>query len=295
MRRGAAAAFESHDEVLVANEFPLTVKDFGRIAKLLYAETGIHLTPAKASLVYSRLAKRVRDLRLSDFSAYSDLIASESGRTERLKMCAALTTNVTRFFREPHHFKHFAGIVAPGLLKSAERGGRVRVWSAACSSGQEPYSIALSILGASPEAPSYDVKILATDFNAHKLAEGRQGTYPADELSDVPADLRSRWVRQTARDRFEVAPEARALVSFRELNLNGKWPMRGKFEVIFCRNVVIYFDEPTRDRLWARFADSLEAGGYLYIGHSERVSGQALRYFDSTGVTIYRRNARRSA
>lgn len=287
-----AAALES-DEVLVSNEFVLTARAFRRISGILYADTGISLASSKAFLVYSRLAKRLRDLNLPDFLTYCDLVANDGNQAERMRMCAALTTNVTRFFREPHHFKHFEAVAAPELLSNTARGRRLRIWSCACSSGQEPYSIALSLFRLDHDIGSKDVKILATDFNADMLAEGRKATYSAEEIAPVPSELRSKWMRRTSAGQYEIAPRLKAMVRFRELNLNGPWPMRGSFQVIFCRNVVIYFDEPTRDRLWCRLAQVLDEGGYLYIGHSERIGGAAVRYFDGADATIYRRNDRR--
>ena len=202
-------------------------------------------------------------------------------------MMAALTTNVTRYFREPHHFDHLRDVVMPKLVDRARRGGRIRLWSAACSNGQEPYSMAITVLQALPEAANLDVKILATDIDPNMVAEGRAGIYREDAITPVPLDLRRKWFKKAAGGAWEVADELRTLVSFKELNLIGDWPMKGKFDVIFCRNVVIYFDEPTQERIWSRFAPLLEPGGTLYIGHSERVSGPGASLFETTGLTTY--------
>lgn len=147
--------------------------------------------------------------------------------------------------------------------------------------------MAITVLAALPEAADLDVKILATDIDPNMIAEGRAGIYREDAVAPVPLDLRRRWFKKAGEGRWEVADELRELVSFRELNLIGDWPMKGRFDVIFCRNVVIYFDEPTQERIWSRFAPLLNPGGTLYIGHSERVTGPATQLFETTGLTTY--------
>jgi len=273
---------------LVEGEFPFTTEDFRKIAQILHSYAGIALADGKAALVYSRLAKRLRSLGLRSFREYCALIEGTEGVDERQTMMAALTTNVTRYFREPHHFDHLRDVVLPPLVERARKGGRVRLWSAACSNGQEPYSMAITVLAALPEAANLDVKILATDIDPNMVAEGRAGIYREEAVAPVPLDLRRRWFKKAQSEgSWEVADELRALVSFRELNLIGDWPMKGKFDAIFCRNVVIYFDEPTQERIWSRFAPMLEPRGTLYIGHSERVTGAATSVFETTGLTTY--------
>jgi chemotaxis protein methyltransferase CheR len=147
--------------------------------------------------------------------------------------------------------------------------------------------MAITVLAALPDAADLDVKILATDIDPNMIAEGRAGIYREDAVAPVPLDLRRRWFKKAGEGRWEVADELRELVSFRELNLIGDWPMKGRFDVIFCRNVVIYFDEPTQERIWSRFAPLLNPGGTLYIGHSERVTGPATQLFETTGLTTY--------
>jgi chemotaxis protein methyltransferase CheR len=276
---------------MVEGEFLLTAEDFACLAGMLLADAGIALAASKATLLYSRLAKRLRALGLANFREYCELLADSNQAEERGRMLAALTTNVTRFFREPHHFEHLRTQVLPPLLAAAQKGGRVRIWSAACSSGQEPYSIALTILGLLPDACRYDVKVLATDIDPNMVATGKAGRYSDDLLSAVPAALRQRWLRPCP-DGMEVGDEMRRLVGFRELNLIGDWPMRGPFDAILCRNVVIYFAEDTQARIWSRFAPLLAPAGYLYIGHSERLSGPAAPGFETVGITTYRRKVR---
>ena len=276
---------------IVEGEFLLTAEDFRAIAAMLHADAGIALAASKATLLYSRLAKRLRALGLANFREYCELLAQPGEREERGRMLAALTTNVTRFFREPHHFDHLRTQVLPPLLAAAQKGARVRIWSAACSSGQEPYSVALTILDLLPEAARYDVRVLASDIDPNMVAAGREGQYGDDVLAAVPAPMRQRWFKPIA-DGMEAGEDLRRLVGFRELNLIGDWPMKGGFDAILCRNVVIYFAEDTQARIWSRFMPLLSPGGYLYIGHSERLSGPAVGAFENAGITIYRKRSK---
>jgi chemotaxis protein methyltransferase CheR len=283
--------------VVESGEFVMTARDFSAIAGIMMEEAGIALADNKVNLVYSRLAKRLRALGLDNFAAYCKLVASgsPSGQAERGEMVAALTTNVTRFFREPHHFEHLKSRALPGLIAQAKRGVPVRLWSSACSTGPEPYSMALTLLSVFPDAAKYDVKILATDIDPNVLKVAQAGIYEAAALEPVPAELRSRWFLP-AKDMpgmMQAAIDLRALITFRKMNLIGQWPMRGRFHIVFCRNVVIYFDADTQARIWSRMAPLLEPGGILYIGHSERVSGPAEAALKSDGITIYRRDGGR--
>ncbi len=278
---------------LVEGEFVFTEGDFRQIAAMVHGDAGIALPDAKATLVYSRLAKRLRALGLESFKDYCALVAGRDGVDERQRMLAALTTNVTRFFREPHHFDHLRQQLLPSLIGAARSGGKIRLWSAACSSGQEPYSMAMALLAAMPDAAQHDVRILATDIDPNVVAEAREGVYADNLLAGVPDEYRRRWTRPArgASGDVQMAEELGELITFRELNLIGDWPMKGGFQAIFCRNVAIYFDDPTQHRLWGRFAPLLKADGMLYIGHSERVAGPAIGCFDPAGITTYRRNA----
>jgi chemotaxis protein methyltransferase CheR len=282
----------SETEAVIDGEFHLSTTDFNTIAKIIHAEAGIALGDNKGQLVYSRLAKRLRLLGLASFHDYCNVITSEDGAVERQAMIAALTTNVTRFFREPHHFEHLKTAILPPLLQQAKQGGRVRIWSAACSSGQEPYSIGMTILSLMPDAGRYDVKILASDIDPNILREGQEAVYPDGAMESVPPALRAKWFVNSGPGSARVNEELRALVTFRKLNLIGNWPMHGLFHAIFCRNVVIYFDAETQAKVWGRFVPLLEPDGALYIGHSERVSGAAERMLRSDGVTTYRSIAR---
>jgi chemotaxis protein methyltransferase CheR len=272
-------------------EFAFTGEDFRDIAEILHGASGIALSESKATLVYSRLAKRLRALGLESFRDYCALVADSSNIDERQKMVAALTTNVTAFFREPHHFEHLKTTVLPPLLAKAKQGGRVRLWSAACSIGMEPYSMGLTVLDLMPDAADYDVRILATDIDPNVVSEGRDGVYADASLRPVSEAMKSRWMDPTAPgpDRtWRMGEALRRLISFRELNLIGRWPMQGRFDAIFCRNVVIYFEETTQARIWSRFIPLMMPGGSLYIGHSERLNGPAVSQFRSEGLTTYR-------
>jgi len=282
---------QSDDELLASGEYPLTRRDLNEIAAMIYSDAGIALNDSKASLVYSRLSKHIRNLGLSGFRAYCQLVASPEGSAERREMLSHLTTNFTRFFRENHHFEHLRDEVLPGLIQRAKSGGRVRIWSAASSDGQEPYSIALTVFQAFPNVLDYDFKILATDIDPKILAIARQGAYDEQALETVSPAIRKQWFKEVeigGRRKFQVDDRLKRLITYNELNLMAQWPFKGKFDVIFCRNVVIYFDEPTQMRIWTRFADLLPIGGHLYIGHSERVSGDSKNDFDNIGITTYR-------
>ena len=266
----------------------LAPREFQAIAALLHRETGIHLPDVKRAMVEGRLAKRLRLLGLSDFAAYLAFVEGCSGADERRRMISALTTNVTRFNREPHHFEALRRLILPALAPAVRKGGRLRLWSAACSSGEEPYSIVLAILAALPEAPRLDVRVLATDINADMVARGEAGVFPGAALADVEPAERSRWF-EPVDGGWRAGSEMAGLVAFRVLNLMGEWPMHGRFDAIFCRNVAIYFDVPTQERLWERMAGLIPAGGHLFIGHSERLTGSAVRMFRSVGTTMYQR------
>lgn len=263
----------------------LSEQDFKTIAAILYQDSGIYLPEGKTSLVYSRLAKRLRALGLESFRDYCALISSASGLGERQAMLSALTTNVTRFFREEHHFTDLSRRLKARWADHVKRGGRLRIWSAGCSSGEEAYSIALTILDVIPDAANLDVRVLASDIDPQVVDKGRAGIFSPSCVEPVPAGMRERWIRRLPNGDFSMGDEARELVAFRELNLMAEWPMTGKFQVIFCRNVAIYFDEPTQERLWSRFQPLLTTDGRLYVGHSERVGDKR---FESDGLTAYR-------
>ena len=267
-------------------------KDFRAISEIAHAEAGIVLPQGKAMLVYSRISPLVRDSGCATFAAYIMRIREDA--TERQKAICALTTNHTFFYREAHHFEHFASDVRPGFVDRLRSGGKVRLWSAGCSSGEETWSLLMTFLGSDRreglEIAKRDVRLLASDIATHALTKARDATYRAEDLKPVPEALRREWTNISGDD-ATIAPELQQLARFRSLNLLGDWPMKGKFDVIFCRNVMIYFDNPTKERLVARFAEKLVPGGWLYIGHSERVTGPALDHLSTMGPTIYRKRS----
>lgn len=269
--------------------------DFLRIADLIHAETGIVLSERKRMLAYSRLAPLVRRSGLTSFSAFLDTLANDPATFT--EVVTALTTNHTYFHREPHHFDHFESVVRPGMIARALSGATVRIWSAGCSTGEEIWTL-LSVLlgperGAGMKIARSKCVALASDISINALAGARAATYPLNALDALPEALRRTWcapVSDVGEPRVGIDPAVQAMVRFRVLNLMGEWPMQRPFDVIFCRNVMIYFDGPTKERLVERFARQLVPGGYLYIGHSERVSGPATALLEPVGPTIYRRS-----
>lgn len=265
-------------------EFAYGREDFDMIARLLEERAGIHLPSHKEQLVYARLAKRLRALGLASFRAYRDLLAAPEGAGELLLMVNALTTNLTRFFREPHHFEHLAVALKARIALRGSR--RLRLWSAGCSTGQEPYSMAMTLVSVVPEQERTDTRILATDIDTDVLAIARAGRYLASDAGRLAAEHRHH-LRDVDSGHVEVSSTLRELVRFKPLNLVGPWPMRGSFDAIFCRNVAIYFRHETQASLFARFRDLLAPDGFLYIGHSETLHFDACG-LELVGQTIYR-------
>jgi len=270
-----------------AAEHGIAEADFRAIAEMLREDAGIVLNSNKRELVFGRLSRRLRALGLADFAAYRRLLEGPGGEAERGEMINALTTNLTSFFREPHHFAYLADTVLPELLRSSTQ-RRLRIWSAACSSGEEPYSIAM-VVHKAMAGRGWDARVLATDIDSNMVETARQGVYPADRASAIPAEFARARIRQ-ADDTVCMPDELKALITFNQLNLLDPWPMKGPFDVIFCRNVVIYFDKDTQRVLFDRMADILTPRGTLFIGHSETLFRVSDR-FDSLGHTIYRRRS----
>ena len=253
-------------------EFALQHADFEKISRIAKSGWGLSLDEAKKPLIKSRLSKRLRALGLASFDDYCRII-EVAGQEERDHFVSALTTNVTHFFRELHHFEYLETELLPGLIARAKAGERIRIWSAGCSSGKEPYSIAATILKLDPSATSYDLKILASDVDDVVLRTAEAGKYhPSD--STFPTEQHKNIVfgsTQASQNEWTVRPELKPLVAFRNLNLMAEWPMTGLFDIIMCRNVAIYFDKATQAQLWAQFCKYLKVQGHLFIGHSERI------------------------
>ena len=270
----------------------LAERDFAVLSEMVHRETGIMLPDTKRELVRSRLGKRLRMHKMSRFQDYLRLIDSDP--RERAAALDALTTNHTSFFRESHHFDHFAAEVRPALLRRAATGGRVRLWSSASSSGEEPFSLAMTLLGADRQEGARiagtDTMILATDLSPSVIARAKAASYPLATTAAVPRPLAAAWLHN-GEGQSVVDPLCAGLVRYRELNLMNDWPFHGMFDVIFCRNVMIYFDEPTKERLQRRLVERLVPGGHLYIGHSERLIGIAAEQCRAIGHTIYRKDA----
>ena len=246
---------------------------FDQIRQILYRTCGIDLKAGKENLVEARLTKRLRHLGLDDFDAYIRRVEEDGTGGELAFMVDALTTNKTSFFREDQHFDFLRQQVLPEL---GRRSRKVRIWCAGCSSGEEPFTLAILLREAWPDVDRMDVRILATDISDTVLGEARQSVYSQEKLEEVPPPLRHKYFARAASggpDSFQVVPEVRKLVHFAALNLIGPWPMSGPFDVIFCRNVMIYFDRQTQGTLVNHFFDLLAPGGHFFISHSESLTG----------------------
>jgi chemotaxis protein methyltransferase CheR len=273
----------------LAHEFELTDSEFKRLRELVHARTGIALSEAKRELVYGRLARRLRKLKLTSFAEYCRLV--ESAESEELQeLTNAITTNLTAFFRENHHFEQLGVETLPQIASRRSAMRRVRLWSAGCSTGEEPYSMAIVLREGLARLPNWDIKLLATDIDSKVVATAAEGVYAADRFKGVSAERVRNWFSQvTGRPGFCAASaDLKALITFKQLNLLEPWPVKGPFDVIFCRNVVIYFDKATQRRLFDRMADLQEPGGWLFIGHSENLLHVTRRY-KLVGRTVYRR------
>jgi len=257
---------------------PNTLSDaqFRAISTLVKSICGIDLHDGKKELVKARLAKRIRLLRLRTFDEYITFVRDDAGGNELTTMLDSLSTNLTFFFRETMHFDYLQSHAIPRLMEQRKSQRRLRLWSAGCSTGEEPYSLAMMLLEHFPELRTWDVRILATDLSTRVLAQAREGAYDAGRVRQVPAPLAARYfVPDAQRERFRVCDEVRSKIAFARLNLMEPWPMRGPFDVIFCRNVMIYFDKPTQETLVRRFHGLLPPGGLLMVGHSESLTGIA--------------------
>ncbi|MET0439860.1 MAG: protein-glutamate O-methyltransferase CheR [Devosia sp.] len=276
-------------------EISLSEREFSRIKSRVYKVAGISLSDAKRTLVVSRLSKIVRALELASFDDYVDFLEKGASASDGQDFVNALTTNLTRFYREDHHFDHLKTYVGT-LMSERPRGQRLRIWSAGCSTGQEPYTIGMDLLNAFPELKRWDFKILATDIDTAVIAKAARGIYPENELSGLSSE-RARPFQKHGDGTVQVPQAAHELVSFRPLNLIAEWPMKGPFDAIFCRNVAIYFDKPTQGAVFGRFGKLLAPEGFLYIGHSENL-GSGGEGFRLVGKTIYqskRMNKREAA
>jgi len=271
----------------------LTRDDMSFIAKLVYEQAGIVIREHKEAMTRGRLARRVKALGLNSVSEYCAFLKTPQGASELPELINAVTTNHTAFFRERHHFDHLGRDVMPRLMQErAGRRGRIRIWSSACSSGEEAYTIAATCREAMGSRSDLDFRILATDIDTDILARAEAGIYPAEQFERLPADARTMLKLEGGAGRSEtrIAEDLRRLISFKRLNLIERWPMTGPFDVIFCRNVFIYFDTQTKASILDRFVALLSPGGFLYLGHSESLP-QPHPQLRLIGRTIYERTA----
>lgn len=273
-------------------EFTLSDAEFNEIRAVIKQMTGINMGDTKRQLIYRRVSNRLKALNMTSFREYLTFLKSGDA-TEVELFSNAVTTNLTSFFREEHHFDYLAAHILPQLAaKKAAACKRLRIWSAGCSTGEEPYSIAITLHEAIPDLSSWDAKLLCTDLDSDVLSKCRAGVYPLANVEKLAASRLKRWFHKGSDDKgpvVKVKPELQQLTTFKQLNLMGHWPMHGPFDVIFCRNVIIYFDKPTQRVLINRYADMLDEGGYLILGHSESLHNVSER-FTLIGKTVYRKN-----
>ncbi|HKU89414.1 MAG TPA: protein-glutamate O-methyltransferase CheR [Steroidobacteraceae bacterium] len=271
-------------------DFALSQPEFDRLRELVREHTGIALSDAKRQLVYGRLARRLRALKMDSFGEYIDLI--EGGDPAELEeFVNAVTTNLTSFFREPHHFDYLAREALPAMVARGGGTNRMRIWCCAASTGEEPYSIAMVLREAETLLRGWDVKMLATDLDSAVLATGAAGVYAAERFQNMDPKRVARFFDKgtgAQNGKLRARDELRHLITFRQLNLMHEWPLRGPIDAIFCRNVVIYFDKATQRTLFDRMATLQRPGDLLFLGHSESLYRVCDRY-ELIGRTIYRR------
>ena len=268
----------------------LSTRDFNCLRQLVGKHTGISLSDEKNDLVNGRLSKRLRALGMSGFGEYCELMTNNPG-DELEHFTNAITTNLTSFFREDHHFKYLAQEIVPLLLERYNKTGRLRIWSAGCSTGEEPYSLAMTLYEAIPDVDKKDIRILATDLDTNVVQVAAQGIYDETLIEGLSNSRRKQWFQRgmgAHAGKVKVVPALQKLITFKQLNLMKEWPMQGLFDVIFCRNVVIYFDKPTQTALFDRFASIMQPDSHLIIGHSETLN-QISDRFALVDKTIYRR------
>ena len=282
-----APAFSLPSREASEREFTFTEADFERVRKLIYAHAGIALSPAKQDMVYSRLARRLRETRLKSFGEYLALL-ERGDKTEWEKFVNSLTTNLTSFFREPHHFP----ILAEHLKKLQAQGRtQIKIWCSAASTGEEPYSIAMTVVEAF-NSFNVPVSIFASDLDTNVLAFGMKGAYPRERVDKLSPERLSRFFVKSSDaqgERYTAKPELRRLITFQRINLlEPNWSVRGPLDVLFCRNVMIYFDGPTQRRVLERIHRVLKPGGMLFVGHAENFS-ESRDLFTLRGKTVYER------
>lgn len=270
----------------------MSSKDFRLFSRLIEGICGIKMPDAKKNMLESRLRKRLRSLEMDSFRDYYDFLSSPEGeQIEMIMMIDAVTTNKTDFFREPAHFVFLAEKVLPELLVRMQS-NRVNFWSAGCSSGEEPYTLAMVLSEYANTCGHFNFSILATDICTEVLEKAYRGIYEKDRIAPISADLRKKYLlrsRDKSRGMVRLVPEVRSKITFRRLNfLDSSYRIEERFQVIFCRNVLIYFDRPTQERVLNNFCRHLVPGGYLFLGHSETINGLDVPLVQ-VNSTIYRK------
>lgn len=276
----------------VDKEFTFTDQNFNHIRTIVTEHSGIVLSDAKRDMVYSRLVRRLRALGIKKFDDYCTLLEDQNHK-EFTHFINAITTNLTSFFRENHHFEMLANEILPDIMQRNQSSKKIRIWSAGCSTGMETYSIAIVLKEIIPEHQDWDVKILATDLDTNVIDTAAQGIYQADRVTGVSDERMARWFMQgqgANEDKLKVSKELRQMVTFKPMNLLQPFPFKGPIDIIFCRNVVIYFDKETQKVLFDRFANIHANSSYLFIGHSETLYNVTDRY-QLLSNTVYKKIA----
>lgn len=273
---------------LVEKEAEMSNEAFGKIAGIALEDAGLSIPLSKKALVQSRIARRLRKLSLNSIKDYISYLNDSNNQKERRELISILTTNVSSFYREQHHFEHLISAAFPRLKEKIAAGKSVRLWSAGCSSGQEPYTISMEIQKHFSEPEIEKILILASDIDPGILEKARIGQYSSSEMNTILEGDQRRFFEKQG-DKYQATDKLKSLVRFRELNLHGQWPMNGAFDAIFCRNVLIYFDDQHQQALWPRFCNALVSSGFLYLGHSERIHPLDTSGFASIGATIYQK------
>lgn len=273
-------------------QFVLSDEEFQYFQELARKVSGIALADSKKELVYGRISRRLRALSLNTFREYIDVLDNRDP-VELEQFSNMITTNLTSFFRESHHFDYLKRDVMPMLMKSRATTKRINIWSAGCSTGEEPYSIAMALLDAIPNIKSWNIKIYATDIDSQVVSHARKGVYELDKVNGLPGTYMERFFMKGVGQNqgfARVKKSVSELIEFSQLNLMNAWPFDSQLDVIFCRNVVIYFDQETQKRLFSRFSDALADDGRLFVGHSEALY-KVTDKFDLLGKTVYRKAA----
>lgn len=271
-------------------------KRFQELSAFITGEVGIKMPPSKVSMVESRLGRRVRELGLHSIDAYCARVFSGSRDDDEYTfLINALTTNKTDFFREPFHYRMLTHTVLPELMRAGFSTGKLRLWSAACSSGEEPYTLAMVLSEYAEQHPGFDYRIFATDISTRVLQIARDAIYPRNLIEPVPKPLRAKYLltaKDSSLDLVRIRPELRSNVRFHQLNLmDSDYHLRDKFDVIFCRNVLIYFSRETQEAVIGKLCRHLSPGGYLFVSHSESLAGLNLPVH-GLGHSCYRRLSR---